>query len=166
MRQRWAYSENALYKEDRFAPEAFQNRKNFFTGRNVTAIVLEIPSQLIGRGQMRAWATVSIYGHAPEVQVSRWGLPLLTNIVMPEMDMREDYNRVVPADDVARFSSQIKEVVEKVTKLAGSATDPADYAKELIARICPTTLPYTLDSEAHSRSRDLTGEDSQMTSWT
>jgi len=96
MRQRWAYSENALDKEDRFVPEAFQNRKNFFTGRNVTAIVLEIPSQLIGRGQMRAWATVSLYGHAPEVQVSRWGLPLLTNIFMPEMDMREDYNRAVP----------------------------------------------------------------------
>ena len=67
---------------------------------------------------------------------------------MPDMDMREDYNRAVPADDVARFSSQISKVVEKVTKLAGSAANPADYAKELIARICPTTLPYTIDSEA------------------
>ena len=99
---------------------------------------------------VRAWATVSLYGHAPEVQVSRWGLPLITNIFMPDMDMREDYNRAVPADDVARFSGQISSVVEKVTKLAGSATSPADYAKELVARICPTTLPYKIDSDAAS----------------
>ena len=141
---------NALYKEDKFAPEAFQNRQNFFAGRNVTVIVLEVPSQLIGKGQVRvrAWATVSLCGHAPEVQVSRWGLPLITNIFMPDMDMREDYNRSVPADDVLRFSSQIGKIVEKVARLAGSATNPADYAKEFIARICPTTLPYLLDSEA------------------
>jgi hypothetical protein len=67
---------SALYKEDKFASEAFQNRQNFFDGRNVTVIVLEVPSQLLGKGQVRAWATVSLYGHAPEVQVSRWGLPL------------------------------------------------------------------------------------------
>jgi hypothetical protein len=139
---------NALYKEDKFAPEAFQNRQNFFAGRNVTVIVLEVPSQLIGRGQVRAWTTVSLYGHAPELQVSRWGLPLITNIFMPYMDMREDYNRSVPADDLVRFSSQIRTIVEKVTQLAGSSTDPAEYAKQFIARICPTTLPYALDSEA------------------
>jgi hypothetical protein len=139
---------NALYKEDKFAPEAFQNRQNFFAGRNVTVIVLEVPSELIGRGSVRAWATVSLYGHAPEVQVSRWGLPLITNIFMPDMDTREDYNRSVPADDLLRFSSQISKIVEKVTELTGSSTDPAEYAKQFIARICPTTLPYTLDSEA------------------
>ena len=31
-------------------PEAFQYRQNFFGGKNVTAIVLEVPSSLIGRG--------------------------------------------------------------------------------------------------------------------
>jgi Domain of unknown function (DUF4331) len=139
---------NALYKEDKFAPEAFLNQQNFFAGRNVTVIALEVPSQLIGRGQVRAWATVSLHGHAPEVQVSRWGFPLITNIFMPDMDMREDYNRSVPADDLLRYSSQISTIVEKVTRLAGSSTNPAEYAKQVIARICPTTLPYSLDSEA------------------
>jgi hypothetical protein len=139
---------NALYKEEKFAPEAFQNRHNFFAGRNVTAIVLEVPSQLIGSGQVRAWATVSLCGHAPEVQVSRWGLPLITNIFMPDMEMREDYNRAVPAEDLPRFSLQIGKIVEKVTRLAGSVTNPADYAEQFVARICPTTLPYVLDSEA------------------
>lgn len=139
---------NALFTENRFMPEAFQHRQNYFAGRNVTAIVLEVPSQLIGRGQVSAWATVSLSGHAPEVQVSRWGLPLITNIFMPEMEMREDYNRAVPADDVVRFSSQISKVVEKVTGLAGSTTNPAVYANQLSTRICPTILPYRLDSNA------------------
>ena len=98
---------NAFYKEDRFAPEAFQNRKNFFAVRNVTAIVLQLPSQLIGPGHVRAWATVSLYGHAPEVQVSRWGIPLVTHLFMPDTEMKGDYNRAVPTDDVARFSAQI-----------------------------------------------------------
>ncbi|MGA8655218.1 MAG: hypothetical protein WB586_03645 [Chthoniobacterales bacterium] len=31
-------------------PDAFQNRKNFFAKHNVSAIVLEVPSHLIGQG--------------------------------------------------------------------------------------------------------------------
>jgi hypothetical protein len=38
---------NALYKQEKFAPQAFQNRQNFFAGRNVTVIVLEVPIELI-----------------------------------------------------------------------------------------------------------------------
>jgi len=69
----------------------FRIAKTFSQNETITVIVLEVPSQLIARGQVRAWATVSLYGHAPEVQVSRWGLPLVTNIFMPDMDMRESH---------------------------------------------------------------------------
>jgi hypothetical protein len=138
----------AFYEQGRFAPEVFQNRKNLFAKRNVTAIVLEIPTPLIGHGAVRCWATISLHGHAPEIQVSRWGLPLFTNIFMTDMDMREDYNRTGPADDVARFAPHIAEVAEKLTALADSAASPADYANRLAARLCPTTLPYTLGTAA------------------
>ena len=139
---------SAFFKEGRFDPAAFQNRKNYFARRNVTAIVLEVPSEMIGRGKVRGWATVSLVGHAPEVQVSRWGLPLITHVFMPDMTMREDYNHSTPADDVPRFSGQIGGIAENLTRLAGSASDPSDYAKRLIARLCPTTLPYELDTAA------------------
>src|ERR1700683_4840548 len=56
--------------------------------------------------------------------------------------------RFIRKTSLLRFSSQISKIVEKVTRLAGSSTDPAEYAKEFIARICPTNLPYALDSEA------------------
>jgi hypothetical protein len=139
---------DARFNEDRFDPDAFLNRKDFFAGWNVTAIVLEIPTKLISQGLVHGWATVSLYGHAPEVQVSRWGLPLITNLFMPDQGMREDYNRAAAADDIARFSAQTGKVIEKLTWLAGSSSSPNDYAKHLLARICPTTLPYTLDTEA------------------
>lgn len=139
---------NAFFKEGKFQPEAFLSHKNFFAKRNVTAIVIEVPIDLIGRGSVHAWATASLYGHAPEVQVSRWGLPLITNVFMPDLDMREDFNRAHPSEDLQRFSGQISHVAEGLSRLAGSAADPADYAKQLVARLLPATLPYVLDTPA------------------
>jgi hypothetical protein len=141
----------APWGENRFYPEAFQNRKNFFGQENFTAIVIEVPSQLIGRGLVHAWATASLYGHAPEVQVSRWGLPLITHIFLSDPSKKEGlekYNRAVPGDDVEFFSKPMGDFIEKVTGLANSSVDPSEYAKQVLARICPTVLPYELDTQA------------------
>ena len=102
----------ALYTDSKFKPDAFQNRKNLFAKRNVTAIVVEVPCASIGHGSVHGWATASLYGHAPEVQVSRWGLPLITNFFMPDSGMKEEFNRTTPAQDVARFSQQIGKVAD------------------------------------------------------
>jgi hypothetical protein len=48
--------------------------------------VLEVPSELIGKGKINAWATISLFGHAPEVQVSRWGLPISLLTKSPSID--------------------------------------------------------------------------------
>jgi hypothetical protein len=139
---------NALFKDDKFDPSAFQNRKNFFAKRNITAIVLEVPTEMIGHSLVHAWATASLYGHAQEMQVSRWGLPLITNVFMPDAEMKEQFNRSTPADDQARFIAQVGGVAEKLTTLAGSASRPAEYAKQLTARFFPTMLPYELGTPA------------------
>lgn len=139
---------NAFFNEGRFARSAFANPKNFFANRNVTAIVLEVPSQLIGLGLVHGWATASLYGHAPEAQVSRWGLPLITNIFMPDPEVRERFNRATPMDDQSLFIAQIGLVAEKLTTLAGSAANPAEYARQLTALLFPTILPYELGTPA------------------
>jgi Domain of unknown function (DUF4331) len=139
---------NALFKDNRFDPDAFLNRKNFFYNRNVTAIVIEIPNSMIGKGLIHCWATSSLYGHAPEVQVSRWGLPLITNAFMPDMDMREKFNRAVPADDVSAFGPHIGEVAERLSGLARSAASPSEYGKQVVARLLPAVLPYELGTPA------------------
>ncbi len=138
----------AAFQDNRFDPDAFLNRKNLFERRNVSAIVLEVPTPMIGKGRVRSWATVSLLGHAPEVQVSRWGLPLITHVFMPDENMHEAYNRSAPAADFPQFASQIGKVAAMLTGLAGSAVDPQEYAKRLIERLCPTTLPYELGTAA------------------
>ncbi len=141
-----------LWEENRLDAEAFQNRQNFFGDKNVTAIVIEIPSELIGKGRVNSWATASLYGHAPEVQVSRWGVPLLTHVFLSDPTLKEDgveaYNRAAPSEDVARFSRAMAVCIEKLTGYANSSQNPAEYAKQVLERICPSVLPYELDTPA------------------
>ncbi len=141
----------AFYKEQRYYGDAFLHRQNIFAKRNVSAIVLEAPSELIGTGTVRGWATASLYGHAPEVQVSRWGLPMITHLFLNDPDrqeLREEFNRSIPSEDVAHFSAPIAEFVEKMTTYAGSASSPSEYGKQVVNRLCPTTLPYELGTAA------------------
>jgi hypothetical protein len=150
----------AFYAERRYAPEAFANRQNFFAQRNVSAIVLEVPNDLIGSGRVRAWATASLIGHAPEVQVSRWGLPLLTHIFLSDPtqpNLKEDFNRSTPREDIARFSDSIAKFVETMTMHAGSCDDAAARGRQIAALFCPATLPYELGTPASFQAERFNG---------
>jgi Domain of unknown function (DUF4331) len=141
----------AFFQDHRYNGDAFQQHQNFFDRRNVTAIVLEVPNHLIGKGKVHAWTTISLCGHAPEVQVSRWGLPLVTHIFRKDSgssDLKEEFNASTPSEDVSRFAPAIADFAEKMTTYAGSAPNPAEYGKQLAARLCPTTLPYELGTPA------------------
>jgi hypothetical protein len=138
----------ALIRENRFAAEAWENRQNFFARRNITAIVLEVPTEMIGRGQIHAWATASLYGHAPEVQVSRWGLPLITNVLILDEAVRETYNRIGPAEDREKLGAALAQFAAHVSGLAGSTPNPSEYGRQVADRLCPIVLPYELGSEA------------------
>ena len=115
----------------------------------MTAIVLEMPTELIGQGKVRSWATSSLYGHAPEMQVSRWGWPLFTHaFLLPNVKLSEAFNRGVPPGDVARFGAHIEDIARRMTTLAMSAGDPAEYARQLAAKFLPNVLPYELGTSA------------------
>jgi Domain of unknown function (DUF4331) len=133
-----------------FSPDLFHDSANYFQNRNVTAIVIEVPTQSIGdpAATVRAWVTASLCGHAPEVQVSRWGLPLLTHIFITDEAVKDEYNRSLPSADVPRFSRIVADVLPPYSQLAGSTDDPAAYAHRVVERLFPTTLPYVLDSAA------------------
>ena len=141
----------AFYDNRRFDANAFLQQKNPFAGRNVTAIVLEVPNELIGKGKINAWATISLFGHAPEVQVSRWGLPMVTHLFLGDpgdQELKEQFNASVPSEDLQRFAKPIANFAEKMTTYAGSAPGPAEYGKRIAARLCPNTLPYELGTSA------------------
>ena len=147
----------ALSQENRFAAEAWQNRKNFFAKRNVTAIVLEVPTRMIGQGRIHGWVTASLYGHAPEVQVSRWGLPLMTNVLIPDEAVREIYNRIGPDEDPEQLGPALAQFTARVSELAGSTPNPAEYGRQVADRLCPIMLPYELGSAAAFDFADFNG---------
>lgn len=141
----------AFYKDHRYDGGVLLNQQNPFARRNVTAIVLEVPSKLIGKGKIHAWATISLFGHAQEVQVSRWGLPMVTHLFLSDPrdpEVKEQFNASVPSEDLERFAKSIADVAEKMTTYAGSAPNPAEYGKQIAERLCPNTLPYELGTPA------------------
>jgi hypothetical protein len=114
----------ALYGNDRFDADVWQNPKNFFERRNVTALVLEVPNALIGSGKVGAWATLSLYGHAPEVQIYRWGVPLFTHLFLSDpkrTDLPEKFHNTNPAQDVELFEEAVAGFVTTLTDRAKSS---------------------------------------------
>lgn len=138
----------AEFTEGRYAPEAFEKRQDFFHTRHVAAIVLEVPNELIDTGAVHAWATVSLTGHAPEVQVARWGLPLITHLWVRDDQMREDFNRTTPSADNTRFTTHIAQIIAQTTALSGTTADPLAYAQQVVDRLGAMTLPYEIGSPA------------------
>jgi hypothetical protein len=148
-----AHAFRAALAAGKFAPGVFGGGANYFQNRNVTAIVLEVPAPLIGdpAATVRARVTVSLCGHAPEVQVSRWGLPLMTHAFITDPAVQDDYNRSRPAADVPRFSQIVADALTRVTQLAGAAGDPAAYAQRVVER-----LLLTAGTRAGSQRRPTT----------
>ncbi len=145
----------AAFGRGGYQPEAFRNGINFFHDRTIAALVLELPNRLIANTtRVEAWTTVSLYGHAPELQVARWGLPLLTHIYLGGDDLREQFNRSRPSDDDSRFTSSIASTVTEYTTMAGTTDDPAAYGRRVAALFGSLTLPYDLGTVA---SFDYTG---------
>ena len=137
------------YKEKRYSPEVWEHHVNYFANRNITAIVLEVPNHMIGKKKVGAWATASLHGHAPEMQVSRWGIPMYTHIFLSESEeLRQQFNSSVPSQDVALFAKPVSEFATTFATYANSAVDPAEYGQQIVRRLIPTTLPYEIGTPA------------------
>ena len=145
----------AAFAQGRYKPDVFRNRVNFFHDRTIAAIVLEVPNRLIANAtRVNAWTTVSLYGHAPEQQVARWGLPLLTHLYLGRGDLRERFNRSRPSDDDSQFMSSIMSIVSKHAAMAGTTDNPEAYGRRVAGLFGSLTLPYELGTVA---SFDYTG---------
>ena len=145
----------AAFAQGSYKPEEFHNRVNFFADRTIAAIVLEVPNQLISNTtRVDAWTTVSLCGHAPEQQVARWGLPLLTHIYLGGNDLRERFNQSRPSDDDSVFVSSIVSTVTRYAAAAGTTHDPEAYGRRVARLFGSLTLPYELGTVA---SFDYTG---------
>jgi Domain of unknown function (DUF4331) len=140
-----------LFSENKFDASAFQHRENLFLRRNVMAIVLEVPNDLIGAGKVGVWATISLFGHAPEVQICRWGYPLITHLFLsnpstPELTAK--YHAGSPVDDEQTIGPAIAAFTARLSALASGVADPDAYGRQVASALCPSLLPYELGSHA------------------
>jgi hypothetical protein len=141
---------NAFYLDQRFEEAAYANRRNFFARRNAMAIVLEVPNDLIGEGQVAMWSSISLYGHAAKAQVSRFGIPLFAHVFLSSwrQPVIERYNQVGPQRDIELFAELVRGFVAEFSALAGLGRISEPYAAGVAAQLIPTVLPYTLGSAA------------------
>ena len=142
---------NGLYKENRYDASVFLHRKNFFAKRNVVAMVLEVPNSMIGDGKVSAWATASLFGHAPEVQICRWGLPLMTHLYLSDPatpDLVDKFHAGSPSHDVDSLRPAVASFTARLSGHANPASDSVAYGSEVAARLCPVMLPYELGTPA------------------
>src|SRR3984885_5852702 len=149
-----------LFSEDKYDPKTWNHRENLFQNRNVMAIVLEVPNGMIGEGGIAAWATISLFGHAPEVQICRWGYPLITHLFLsnpstPELTAR--YHAGSPADDKSTIGPAIAAFTARLSARAGETADPEDYGERVAAMLCPSLLPYKLGTRAEFSAARFNG---------
>ena len=88
--------------------------------------------------------TVSLYGHAAEIQVSRWGLPMITHLFLNDpgnQEVKETFNKSVPPmtspysrDIIAGLYSEddclcrLCHEPGRIRKTNGLSTMPGDFA--------------------------------------
>jgi hypothetical protein len=129
-----------------FSP--FDTRVDIFANRNVTAIVLEVPSRLIGTGRVGVWASISLHGHAPQRQVARAAWPLMKHLFVRDDHAGAHLNEDPPTRDYQNAGELIVANVAKAARLTRSVAEPEQYGRYVASRVLPDILPYTIDSPA------------------
>jgi hypothetical protein len=129
-----------------FSP--FEHRVNIFANRNVTAIVLEVPSAQIGTGPIGVWASISLYGHAPQRQVARAAWPLIKHLFVRDDHAGAHLNEDPPTLDLENARERIIANVAQVVRLAGTVAEPGEYGRYVANRVLPDILPYMLGTAA------------------
>jgi hypothetical protein len=134
---------NHALAENRYRPELFSGTPgNLLAGRNVTAIALQIPDAAFGSGEVAVWARISLYGHAPQRQVSRAAHPLLRSFFFPQPGAAtEALNAASPADDVAAYGDMVRQAAKHVAQLS-QAANPGGHAAMVAAAFLPDQLRY------------------------
>jgi hypothetical protein len=136
--------------ENRYRPELFTSTPgNLLAGRNVTAIALQVPDVTFGGTDIAVWARISLYGHAPQRQVSRAAHPLLRSFFFPQPGAdTEVLNAGSPADDVATYGDLVRRTAMHIAELSRAA-NPDEHAATVVAALLPDQLRYRPGQPAH-----------------
>jgi hypothetical protein len=115
---------------------------NIFEGRDVTAVALQVPDADLGGTRIAVWARISLFGHAPQLQVSRIGQAMLRPLFFSPADAEsETLNAGAPASDKDAHGKRIFSIASTTALLAGLA-DPEAHAEQVQAAFLPDLVTY------------------------
>ena len=122
---------------------------NIFTGRNVTAVALQLPNAAFGGDEVALWARISLYGHAPQQRVSRMGNPMLRPLFFPNPGPEaEELNAGSPATDLERHGTRLEQLAEQIATL-GHLPKPDAHAASVAHAFLPDVLRFRPGQPAH-----------------
>jgi hypothetical protein len=126
----------------RFDAAPFERQVDAFAGRNVTALVAEVPSSTLAAPAIGVWSEISLYGHAPQRRVARAAWPLIKHVLVLDEHARAHLDADPPSSDPANAGDAAIANVATVTRLAGTTADPEAYARRVASLVLPDILPY------------------------
>jgi hypothetical protein len=128
---------------EQYDPDAFTaSPSNIFAGRDVTAIALQVPDADLGGTQITVWARISLFGHAPQLQVSRIGQAMLRPLFFNSPDAEsETLNAGAPSTDKDAHGKRIRRIASTAARLAG-LPDPDAHAEQVEMAFLPDVVSY------------------------
>jgi len=125
-----------------FRPDDFSTGTSTTAATNTLAIVVELPLERVSRGPVGFWATVSAQDHHRWTQVARCGRPNFAATFVDDPQRSTAHNDTTPDQDLELFGPDVVTVVEQATRAAGTASDPAGYARLAARALLPDVVPY------------------------
>src|SRR5439155_21104778 len=108
---------------------------DFFAGKDVLGIVLEVPTADLGNGPLGLWARTTVRHDGQTLQVDRIGSPGI-NITFNQGDDMAAFNLLEPAQDREQFLDKF------VGALSQGMGYPEEEAKGIAEQILPDVLHY------------------------
>ena len=138
-------------------------RTDFFAGRNVSAIVLELPAAQLTRAGSSAigvWGTTTV----GQRQIDRMGRPAVNTVFVPQNPFEKDepsakntFNRSQPRNDKANFRAEVVDTLRVLHSLNDSAGDDKSDDMRKINGLADVLLPDILTFDTAKSEGFLNG---------
>jgi len=143
-------------------------RTDFFARKNVSAIVLELPSALLtgsGSSRIGVWATTT----TGLTQVDRMGRPAINTVFIPnnplppdrvsdgKASMKTTFNTSAPRNDQANFRSEVVDTLTVLHSLNDAAGDNRSDDAGKVSGLADVLLPDILTFDTASSDGFLNG---------
>jgi hypothetical protein len=136
-------------------------RTDFFAGKNVSAIVLQLPARMLtnGSSNVGVWAATTVGSK----QIDRMGRPAINTVFIPanpfepnKPSAKDSYNAGQPKDDQAKWRGEVVDTLTTLFGLNDGADDPSDDAQK-ISGLADILLPDILTFDTASSEGFLNG---------